>query len=379
MKKYVFKKWIKRFLMLIFDSLGYLFYLPFKKLRKKIFLPSKILVVRLDQIGDMVQALPFFDAIKKKYPDAEIYALCAKQTEFLLKNKNEIKEVFTIENSWFYKERKINLKEILQIIKKIRKEKIDIAFDLRGDLRNILLLFLSGVKNICGYGCAGGGFLLDCEKRYERDMHEIDKNLFLIDEKADDHIKLEFVTSSEDKAIINEFFKKNCISKKHKKIVIHPFSRAKTKLWGFNKFKGLIDKILKNKNIKIFITGSESERIYAKEFIYNENIIDCIGGEFKIKTAIELIKNSDIFIGCDSSLQYFAAYSGKKTAVIYGFVLNNKRWLPKVNKENFVGFSKPVNCGPCELEECPKEKAHRCMEIITVDEVYNAIKNWIEQ
>jgi len=363
-------------LMAIFDLIGYIIFFPFKLFRKRIINPQKILVVRLDQIGDMTQVLPFFDALSKKYKDAAIYVLCAKQTEFLLKQRNDIKKIFTIENSWFYKEKKVNLKEIYFLIKEIRKEQIDLAFDLRGDLRNIFLLFFSGIKNIYGYGCAGGGFLLDIEKPYDREMHEIDKNLFLIDEKAGDEIKINFIIPGKNKKEIEEFFKKENIDDTYKKIIIHPFSRSKAKLWGFQKFNQLINRISSNNRVKIFIVGSREEKIYSKKFIFNQDIIDCIG-KFEIWSTIELIKRADTFIGCDSTLQYFAAYSNKKTAVIYGYTANYQRWLPKVKKENFIGFSKPVKCGPCELDECPENKKHQCMEIITVDEVYEAIKKWI--
>ncbi len=376
MKKYVFKKRIKRFLIYIFDVIGYMIFFPFKLFRKKIINPRKILVMRIDQIGDMVQALPFFDILNKKYKEALIYVLCTKQTEFLLKQRNDIKKIFTIENSWFYKEKKVNLKEIMLLIKELRKEKIDFAFDLRGDLRNILLLFFSGIKNIYGYGCAGGGFLLDIEKPYDREMHEIDKNLFLIDEKTGNEVNMNFNIPEKSKTGIENFLKENNIDETYKKIVIHPFSRAKAKLWDFKKFNDLINKIEKNHRVKIFIIGSKEEKIYSEKFIYNQNIIDCIG-KFDIETVIELINKSDIFIGCDSSLQYFAAYLNKKTAVIYGYTVNNIRWRPKVKKENFIGFSKPVECGPCELDKCPEDKNHQCMEIITVDEVYEAIKVWL--
>lgn len=376
MKKYVFKKRIKRFLMALFDIAGYIIFFPFKFIKKKVKNPQKILIVRLDQIGDMVQALPFLNAIRKKYKDARIYVLCAKQTEFLLKERKDIEKIFVMENSWFYKEKKVNLKEIFNLIKELKKEKIDIAYDLRGDLRNILLLFLSGVKNIIGYGCAGGGFLLDCEKRYDRDMHEIDKNLFLIDEKSGEKVVMDFLIPEKNKEEINKFLMEMGIEKYHKKIVIHPFSRAKARLWDFRKYNELIAKILNRKEIKIFIVGSKDEQSYSNEFLFNNNIINCIG-KFEIQSVIELIRNSDIFIGCNSSLQYFAAYSNIKTCVIYGSSTPYIRWLPKVKNENFVAFSKPVDCGPCELDRCPENKGHKCMKLITVDEVYDTIKKWM--
>jgi ADP-heptose:LPS heptosyltransferase len=44
--------------------------------------------------------------------------------------------------------------------------------------------------------------------------------------------------------------------------------------------------------------------------------------------------------------------------------------------ENIISFSKPVACGPCEKRSCVMEK-HECMDIITVEEVFDAVKAWI--
>lgn len=377
MTKYVFKNKWKSILIFIIDTIGSIIFLPVNIIRKfKKYEIKKILVIRLDQIGDVIQAIPFFDALKRKYPESEIYALVSKETAFILEPNKNISKIFKVENSWFYKEKKIKIKEILNLIKALKKEKIDVVFDLRGDFRNIFLAFLSGVNGIYGYGCTGGSFLLTHEKKYIRDMHEIDKNLNLISEKAGDELKIDFITRHENSMEIEKFLNNKNISSLTKKIIIHPFSRTQAKLWGFSNFSSLIKKITSNnENVKIFIIGAAHDKQYENEFEWNGSTINCIG-VFSLPSTIELIKKCDIYIGCDSGPQYFAAYSQKKTCVIYGYISNHLRWKPKVPEENFISFSKSVDCGYCELEICPKENKHKCMNIITPDEVYEKIKNW---
>jgi ADP-heptose:LPS heptosyltransferase len=88
--------------------------------------------------------------------------------------------------------------------------------------------------------------------------------------------------------------------------------------------------------------------------------------------------NSDVFIGNDSGPQYMAAYSGKKTCVIYGDTVNYLRWKPKVRDEDLIVFSKNVYCGPCESNVClNKKEGHLCMDIIGVSEVFDAVKKWL--
>jgi ADP-heptose:LPS heptosyltransferase len=373
---YVFKSRWKSVFMLVIDLLGTIIFCPvniFKKTRKSEI--KKILVMRLDQMGDVIQTFPFFEALKKKYPLSGIYALVAKETAILLKNNKNVDKIYAMENSWFYKEKKIKVKEISNLIKDIKKEKIDVIFDLRGDFRNIIFAFLCGPKRIYGYGCTGGSFLLTDKKKYVRDMHEINKNLNLISEKAENKLTMDFPTDNENSIEIEKFLAGKNVSSFTKKIVIHPFAGTQSKLWGFRNFSSLMKKIVQNnKNVKFFVTGSRQEKKYENEFEWNDYTINCIG--MLLLPSIELIKRCDIFIGCDSGLQYFAAYTGKKTCIIYGNITNHLRWKPKVQEENFIAISTPVDCGNCELETCPPKNEHKCMNVITPDAVYEKIKNW---
>jgi len=91
--------------MLSIFSGGIIFFpLKFRKLASE---PESILVVRLDQVGDMIQALPFLNrAETKKYPLARITTLCAKPNKFLLEHSPLVDSVIAIESSWFYREKK---------------------------------------------------------------------------------------------------------------------------------------------------------------------------------------------------------------------------------------------------------------------------------
>jgi heptosyltransferase-3 len=146
-------------------------------------------------------------------------------------------------------------------------------------------------------------------------------------------------------------------------------------MWGLKNYAALIGKISANDNIRIYIIGGKDDAQYAGSFTWSDKVLNCIG-RFPFGLTVEIMRQSRVFIGNDSGPQYFAAYSGLKTCVIYGNTVNFKRWQPKVKAENFIAISKPTGCGPCELAECNQNK-HVCMNIITVDEVYKAVEKWL--
>jgi ADP-heptose:LPS heptosyltransferase len=379
MPKYVFKKNSLKLLIGAIDIMGFIIFAPFmffKRMSGKKQEPKKILVVRLDQTGDVIQALPFFAALRKKYPAAHIAALVTKNNEFLLAGGKYADRVFTLDTSWFYKNRKTHLAGVFKLAGEIKKLGFDLGFDLRGDMRNIFFLFLAGAGRICGYSCAGGGFLLDMEKPYDREEHEIDKNLKLIDAAPPAIVNIDFPAAAGDDEFVAGLLKETGTAGMDR-IMIHPFAGGPSRLWGFDKYRQLVDRILETgKNTAVFITGGPEDEKFRNEFRFGPRIIDAIGVKFM--PTIALMKKCGLFIGNDSSLQYFAAYSGVKTCVIYGYILNFKRWAPRVKSGNFIAFTRPVPCGPCEKAVCDNKGGHECMELITVDEVFNGIKKWIK-
>ena len=368
--KYIFKKKWKRSAAGIVDAAGKFIFFFRNFFRKKPSKVEKILVLRLDQMGDIIQTLPFFEKIKQKYPLAKITALVVEGNEFLLKGKAD--NVLTLPGSWFYSEKKLKGAALKDMVEKIYKEKYDIAYDLRGDIRNIVFMFFCGIKWNIGYANGGGGFLLDESIKYDRDMHEIAKNLNFIGETPAPEIYMNFETTKESVVKIS-----GIIAQNKKTMVMHPFTRATSKMWGMVKYTELIKRIAEyNREMQIYIIGSKEDRELLP-YIFGAQVHN-MAGELTLDESIELIKKSSVFIGNDSGPQYFAAYSGVRACVIYGYTVNNKRWKPLVEKDRFIAFSKPVECGPCESAICVnKDKKHICMDIITVEEVFNAVKHWL--
>jgi ADP-heptose:LPS heptosyltransferase len=201
-----------------------------------------------------------------------------------------------------------------------------------------------------------------------------DKNLKFIGERSAGTLKIDFPVTAGDTASAEKFIFDNNAARK-RKIIVHPFTRAASKMWGIGKYNELIKRLVQDGKSKVFVIGGPSDSVNSGSFEWNENVINCIGS-FNLSGTIALIKKSDLFIGNDSGPQYFAAYSGIRTCVIYGYTVNYKRWMPKVKPENFIDISVPVDCGPCELSECGRED-HMCMRLITVEMVWNLLEKWI--
>lgn len=379
--KYVFKKKPYKALIPVLDILGSIVFFPLKLFKEKI--PAsvqKILVIRLDHIGDFVCTTPLFKNLKIKFPDAKIAVLVNFASKDLAYRNSDIDKVITF--SPFYlarSEKSSNFKGLIRVIKDVKNIGFDLGIEPRGDLLSILIMWLGGVKYRVGYGITGGGFLLNEAHRYDESKHAIDRNLALL-EALDISVSSrspEVYFSEKDEDEVERLLRVKCAwipvfagmtrcgkeIAPDKAVVLHPFAGAKAKEWGHDKFQSLIEKLNKN-NRSVILVGSKSD---SGNF---SNVFD-IRGSLNLPQLACLIKRIGFFIGLDSGPANIAAALNAPSVIICSGTNIPQLWIPNNSNVKFV--YKDTDCKPCGLKVCGKEK-HECMESISVDDVYDKFK-----
>tara|TARA_Y100000310_G_scaffold343159_1_gene449503 strand:+ start:15301 stop:16320 length:1020 start_codon:yes stop_codon:yes gene_type:complete len=299
---------------------------------------KKILIIKLDHIGDIITSIPSLRALKKDYPKAHISIMLRSLTKELLENCPYVDEIIVYDPLWYRGKKTFNLFEHLRFISKLRKENYDLAIDLRGDLRNIILSYLSKAKYRLSYDIKGGDFLLTHIGNYDDKLHIIDRNLNLLKTINIDYKdrKLEMFISNKEKKIIDNLLKKNKIKKF---VILHPGSGGVLKLWDNKKFSKVGDYLAKKYNI--IITGAPSESFMCNEIVNNmENKALNLCGELNLMQLSELIKRAELFISPDSGPMHIAKAVNTKLIALFGTSLshvwgyNDKNSLIVENESN---------------------------------------------
>jgi ADP-heptose:LPS heptosyltransferase len=81
----------------------------------------------------------------------------------------------------------------------------------------------------------------------------------------------------------------------------------------------------------------------------------------------------ELFIGNNSGPLHLAAALGKSTVSAMG-PTDSRLWAPA--GEGHIVLKKEVSCSPCNRPVC---EDHRCMKLITVDEMFEAASLEIER
>ncbi len=123
--------------------------------------PKSILVIDLHLVGDMVMLLPLLAALRRRYPTARLTLLAGPWSDFVIRSSGLVDEVIPFVASWVKPRRRLQaLFDYARIVRLLRRRSWDIGLDVRGDVRQILMLFLAGCRRRIGFDFTGGADLL---------------------------------------------------------------------------------------------------------------------------------------------------------------------------------------------------------------------------
>lgn len=369
--KYVFKKIGYNVLALTLDVLGTVFFSFRFILNKKLPLnPRKIILIRLDHIGDFVCSTPLFENVRLAFPQAEVTLLTTPMLKDLAKNDPFLDRIWLHPGPpWLRRGKKkiFLISRLFRLLKEMRKEKFDLGFDSRGDIFSILLMYLGGVKYKVGYGITGGGFLLDKEVRYEINSNSVERNINLLKELkiAVRKSSPKVYFSDKDEKFVEVLLDKMGF-RNTRSLVLHPFAGVSAKQWPEEKFRTLIKK-LNHTHWKVALVGS------VKDSASYSDVYD-LRGKLSLPQLACLIKKIGFFIGLDSGPANIALALNVPAVIICSGTNIPERWLPE--SENALLIYKDVPCKPCEQEICSQPR-HYCMEEIEVGEILKAVDGWL--
>ncbi|MBI4397958.1 MAG: glycosyltransferase family 9 protein [Candidatus Omnitrophica bacterium] len=372
MFNYVFKRkktWISVFILDLIG--GILFFFKSKERPKKV---ERILVIRLDHLGDVVMATPFLTRLREAYPAAEIHLLTDENHACLFERDSRLDQVIGVKNHWFSRKAPVRWFSMFQLAMSLRKMNYDLGFDLRGDARTIFFfLFLSGVRFRVSYGVRGGGFLVHLAPLYPPGTHESERNIHLLSaflnrqyEATPARLELVPLILQNMQAKLDKLGK----SREKKLIAAHLGAGYPSKQWGIEKYQRVLELILDSENYQICLVGQKEEVPLPEDFLKQEGVLNFLGATTLAELAA-VLSLCDYFIGNDSGPAHMASAVGVPVLSVFSGTNRAEEFRPLAGSSEIV--HKDLDCSPCEEQICPL-RHHHCMSLITEDEVLDAFK-----
>ena len=115
----------------------------------------KILLVRLRLIGDVVFTTPAIRAIRRHYPDARITYVVEEEAAPVVRGNPHLDEVIVLTSP----RAAGRLRADLAVIRRLRRERYDLAIDFHGGPRSSLLTWASGAPERIGFEVVGRSWM----------------------------------------------------------------------------------------------------------------------------------------------------------------------------------------------------------------------------
>jgi len=289
--------------------------------------PQKILLLRLDHIGDVVMTSPAFSSIRERFPQAEIILLTDSVGQRLFDKDPRIDQVMVYNWPWVHQKKNnsfsaAKLKELFSLVRRLRHEKIDLLVDFRGDIRFIILFgILTGAKIRISNSRCGDSTLLHSSSYYDVSKHEVERSLDVLeclgcptgDSRPRIYLREEEIASIRQKV---EARTGNVFPPKL--AVIAPYSSKDVKSWPAHYFRELISSLTAD-GFSVIIAGTKDDREHARAMISGiSGQVYSFAGETSIRELGALVSIASIVVGVDTGVLHIAACFNVPVIAIFG-------------------------------------------------------------
>jgi ADP-heptose:LPS heptosyltransferase len=143
--------------------------------------PRRILLLRLERIGDLLMVLPAIADVRELAPDAEIDLVVGSWNAALAGAVPAVTRVESLDARWLARETPGQaLGALLGRARSWRRRHYDVAINFEPDIRSNLLTAASGATFTAGYRSGGGGGVLDRALDFDPRAHTGDNARALV-------------------------------------------------------------------------------------------------------------------------------------------------------------------------------------------------------
>lgn len=361
---------------------------------------EKYLIINPFGIGDVLFTTPIIKALKEAHPGCFIGYWCNDRVGDLLRSNRKIDRVFALSRGdikRMYGSYPIKrLSALYRLIRDIRSEGFDIAFDYSLDCRYGLWSKLAGIKRRIGLNYKRRGrFLTDkIDLREYSGKHVIEHNLDLlgfVNIEPKDKVP-ELIISEEDRAGAHDILKEHGVASTDILIGVAPGGGASWgkdsiyKQWPARKFAELASELIRNSNAKVVLLGSVDEKPIAEIVLGKmglgkmgqsplNRIVDLVG-KLNLKELAAVINELGLLICNDGGPLHMAVALGVNTVSIFGPV-DERVYGPYPPSAKHIVVKSKLPCRPCYRDFRFKGCLNhiRCLEDITVEDIFGKAKS----
>ena len=276
----------------------------------------------------------------------------------------------------------------LTLVEQLRGQQLDTIILLTNSFRSALIARLSGARRRVGYARYGRGFLLTNRVAPPREdgqfvpLSAIDYYLNLAATVGCDadslSPRMELATLPEDEAGADLVWKNLGLDRAERVVVFNTGGAyGAAKHWPNEYYVALAQEIVGDSDNAVLIVCGPQERenaLYIEQAVGHPRVRSMADQDLSLGVAKACIGRSDLLISTDSGPRHFAPALDVPVIALFGPI--DWRWSDS-HHPRAINLYHDVPCRPCGKRVCPLAH-HKCMQELTVEEVYQAVLRQFE-
>ncbi|GAA4055568.1 glycosyltransferase family 9 protein [Agromyces indicus] len=331
---------------------------------------SRVLVARLDSLGDMLLCGP---AIRAVAADAEVHVLCGPRGAPAARLLPGVAGVEVWDAPWIADPAPAmtedSAADLRGILAAIRPDAAVILTSFhQSPLPLALMLRLAGVRGITGASVDYAGSLLDVRLRpgedFPEEQSEVARALAIVGAAgfrlpSCDPGRLAIrlpegaspVTTGDDGYV-----------------VVHPGAAVEARTWPAQHHRELVER-LATAGVRVAVTGSDGERELTRA-VSGDRAVD-LGGSTPLATLARVVADADVVVAGNTGAAHLAAAVGTPVVSLFSPVVSERCWRP-FGVPTVVFGAEDAACAGSRARSCPVP-GHPCLASVPPAAVAQAV------
>lgn len=292
------------------------------------FAPQNILLIKLRHHGDMLLTTPVINALRQRYPQANIDVLLYQETRPMLESHPDIRQLHIIDRNWKKEGGWQKFRHEMALISAVRACHYDLVINLADQWRSAIITKLSAAPVRIGFAFPkrDSAIWRWCHNQLvstddHGKLHTVEQNMTALaplgisaaGAKASMHF------SAADQQKVQEVLAHQQVNTPY--VVVQPTSRWEFKCWDDEKVAQLIDALAADGRTVVLTAAPDKKELSMIERIQSlsqsDNVVS-LAGQFSLPQLAALIAGAQLFIGVDSAPMHMAAALDTPCLALFG-------------------------------------------------------------
>lgn len=323
---------------------------------------GRILVTRLLHLGDVILTLPSADALRSRFPRAEVDYLSRGLGADILLGDDRFGRVYRLP------ERSEGHMAMWRLIRELRRRRYTVVVDLYSNPRSALLSLLTGAPVRIGGArrvrrhCYTHAISVPPAVRSATEVHQAHlEPLGVKGEPGKPSLPLHPRERARAREVLGTLRGRSGT----RRVGIHPGGKWEVKRWPAGSFLALAERLIDAHGMQPVVFCGPDEEVYRRP------LRDRLGDEVvfyptsPIRDTAAAIAELDGMIVCDGGVMHLSIAVGVPTVGIFGSA-EPEIWFPYESFGPYRAAYVPITCRPCHQHTCDHLS---CLHRLTVDRV----------